>query len=103
MTNAGGEPGAAVYIAGEESEFLSLPRDVRERLENIEIPRLSRLRDEIAHDARLPMPPVRVEPWGWVVSEARGVLFGKAGPVPVGDLLRWGAILPAPTPLVIDS
>jgi hypothetical protein len=94
---------APVRIVGRRCDFLSLPRDVRSRLEEVEVPRLRRLRDAIATDANLPMPPIHVEPWGWTVPAAKGVVFGKASPVPVGDGFRWGTVLPAPTPLVTVS
>ena len=60
---------AEVQLAGKRVQFLSLPREVRSMIEEEGLPRLRAIQIAIAADARLPMPPIRVEPWGLVSPE----------------------------------
>jgi hypothetical protein len=96
-----------VQLTGKRAEFLSLPASVRSLIEGERLPRLRRMRKAVEADAGLPMPPVRVEPWGWVSpkdSVMPSVMFGKAGPIALGNNhFQWGAIFPASTLFVITD
>src|SRR5260370_26424690 len=88
-------PDDPVQLAGMRAEFLSLPAKVRSMIESEGLPRLRRIREAVAADAGLPMPPVRVEPWGGVIPNNDTVVFGKASFIAVGDNhAQCGAIFP---------
>jgi hypothetical protein len=95
----------AVSIVGKKTEFLSLPLRVRTALETVQIPRLQRLRAAIESDAKLSMPPIQVQPWGWIVPGRKNdTVFAVANPLLVGDgCYRWSALFPCSTLFAIDE
>ena len=97
-------PDDSVQLDGKRADFLSLPAKVRSMIESEGLPRLRRIREAVAADAGLPMPPVRVEPWGWVSPLQDTVLFAKASLIAVRDnRAQWGAIFPASTLFVVTD
>jgi hypothetical protein len=94
-----------VQLAGKRADFLSLPAKVRSLIEGEGLPRLRRIREAIQADAGLPMPPVRVEPWGWVLPiNGDPVMFAKAFPIALGDShCQWVAIFPASTLYIVTD
>lgn len=93
----------AVQLLGTRSQWKRLSQPVRELVGDAGRVRLTRVREAISADAGLPMPPIRVEPWGWVSPKGAGI-FGRAIPLLVkSGGYQWGVQLPAATLLVFDD
>lgn len=94
---------APVQLVGEEAAWSRLGSRISSMIKNEGLARLTRLRELIATDANLPMPPILVVPVGWWVPQNGGVIFGMAKPVVVEGFFHWGVMMPASTLVVADD
>jgi hypothetical protein len=83
-----------VQLIGTKEEWSRLG-DIEWVIRNVGILRLIRLREMIATDARLPMPPIRVEPYAWVFPDRKRLIDGFSRPILIGSNFQFSAILPA--------
>lgn len=93
-----------VGLVGSKAEWHAFPKEVYRDIKRRKLPLLRLLHDTISEDADLPMPPVRIEPFGWVSPDERSVVFGKMGPLPLkkGSCLI-GVLMPASTLVGVDD
>src|SRR5262249_12683152 len=82
--------------------FLHLPPGIRRRLEQVQLSRLRRLRDAITTHARLSMPPIDVDPCGWVVPGSGRLGFACAYPLRRDQGHECVVLVPASTLFVVD-
>jgi hypothetical protein len=97
------DSGAPVELMGNKTDWLKLGNNVRQMVKNEGITRLTQVREMIATESGLPMPPVRMVPFGWMNPQETGVVFGKAHIVSVKRKFQWGVIVPASTIVIVDE
>jgi hypothetical protein len=92
-----------VGLIGSKAEWRSLPREMSRIIKQDKISIVEETRLLISKDAQLPMPPIRVEPWGWVGPEGETVIFGAVKLFAFKECSQWGVLMPASTLLVVDD
>lgn len=91
-----------VQKIGSKTQWRKLPDDIRIII-NKRIIKLTRIHHAISSDANLPMPPIRVEPWGWVYPEMDAAIFAQLRPIAQKAFYQFNVIVPASTLVVIDD
>lgn len=91
-------------ISSDRTAWFKLDKRIRMMVEKEGFGRLERLRNAIALDAGLPMPPIHVVPEGWSTpGESGGVIFASVRPVSVRDHFQYGVIVPVSTLVIVDD
>lgn len=93
----------SVQLWGNGAEWDRLGAELKTTIQTEGVNRVTRLRRAIANDAKLPMPPIRIEPYGWEMPNKRGVVFAQAATIFIKDAWQLGVIIPASTLIVIDD
>src|SRR4051812_35539838 len=93
----------AVKLIGSASELNAISRKIKRSILGQGIRRLQTIRNSIANAAGLPMPPIRIVPWGLTTPNPAGVVWGYVSHVDCGAIQRIGAFMPASTLIAIDS
>jgi hypothetical protein len=92
-----------VQLLRDKKAWLKLPGRIRKITEKDGIGRLTRLRELISKEAGLPMPHIRIVPWGWWHPGMDGVIYGMVRPIRWNNYLVWAVIIPASTPVIVDN
>jgi len=92
-----------VKFGGKRSDWHRVPKTIRQKIRTDDANLLERLRGSIEKAAGVTMPPVSIEPWGWLGPEGQ-VVYGRAVPLlkPDGSYV-WGVELPVSDLIVIDE
>lgn len=93
----------AVGLFGSKAEWRALPGTISKIIKHEKIELLKELRLLISTDAQLPMPPIRVEPYGWIGPGNEGPIFGLAKAFAFKEGPQWGVLMPASTLFVMDD
>jgi hypothetical protein len=90
-------------VIGSKAEWRALPDRMRHMIRTQDLSRLTRLRDTIAEESRLPMPPAHVEPYAWITPRSQ-VIFARMTPLALkrGEF-HLGVQLPAATLVASDD
>ena len=94
---------AVVQLKGKKADWLKLGSKIEKMIENEGLVRLARVRERISADAGLPMPPVRVVPFGWMNPQETSVVFGTVNIICMKKYFQWGVISPASTLVIVDD
>jgi len=94
---------AVVQLIGKKADWLRLGTDIYKVIENEGLARLTRVREMIAANAGLPMPPIRVVPFGWMNPQETSVVFGIVNIICMKSYFQWGVIFPASTLVIVDD
>jgi hypothetical protein len=92
-----------VGLIGSKAEWRALIVAISRIIKHEKIELLKETRLLVNKDAHLPMPPIRIEPYGWTSPENRGPIFGMAKPFAFREGPQWGVLMPASTLLVIGD
>lgn len=94
---------APIERSGETKEWDAIPLHIMQTLKMDRLPHLKRIHQSIAKSAKLTMPPVFIAPYGWVWPDMEGAIYGKTGPVNLGDHYEFAVELPITTLLYADD
>lgn len=93
----------SVEFGGRRSDWRRLPEHIRKKIRTDGVDQLETLRAAIQKAAGVPMPPIRIDPWGWV-GPLGEIAYGRA------TLLRhrdgsnqFGIELPASDIIVVEE
>lgn len=92
-----------IQCIGKRKAWHRLGNRIRNIVTNTGIPRLQKIRNVISEDANLPMPSIRIEPFGYVAPGNSGAIFALVHPIPVSNSYMFGVIMPVSTLVVIDD
>ncbi len=92
-----------IRLAGETAEWEAIPLHISQTIKTDKLPRLKRIHQSISKSAKLSMPPVYLAPYGWVRPDMEGSIYGKTGPVNLGDHYEFAVELPITTLLYCDD
>ena len=88
---------------GKRKAWYRLGNRIRNIVINTGIPRLQKIRNVISEDANLPMPPICIEPFGYVAPGDYGAIFALVRLIPASNSYMFGVIMPVSTLVVIDD
>ena len=93
-----------VGLVGSNADWHNLPKEVYKSVKKEKLTLLRTLHDRISTDAKLPMPPVRVEPFGWVSPDGMSVVFGKTEWFALKDGSYFiGVLMPVSTLVAVED
>ena len=92
-----------VSLMGNKLEWNRLGKSINDMVHREGIARLVRIRDAISKDANLPMPPIRIEPYGWESPGRDGPIYGACSPIADKINIRWGVKIPVSNLVVINN
>jgi len=90
-----------IQLMGAIEEWRKLGSEILIKLNEYEIPRLEKIRASIENDAKLPMPPIRIVPYGW--KSPTGVIYANIKPITFGNVNRFTVIVPVSTLFIVDD
>lgn len=95
--------GGLVEVVGSRSEWAKCGTEIAILAKTTGRDRVIRLRETISTEAKLPMPPVRIEPYAFVAPDMSGVIYGCVRPIVIRGRNTFTAVLPVATLIVADD
>jgi len=90
-----------IQLMGAIEEWRKLGSEILIKLNEYEMPRLEKIRALVENDAKLPMPPIRIVPYGW--ESPTGVIYANIKPIAFGNNNRFTVIVPVSTLFIVDD
>lgn len=92
-----------VQCIGKRKAWHRLGKRRRNIIIDIGMPRLRKIRNVISEEAGLPMPPICIEPFGYISGGKYRSMAAYTAPIPVGNSNEFVVFMPAATLIAIDD